>query len=464
MSENKNKIWGGRFEHNPSEILEKINSSIQFDKRLYKHDILASIAHTEMLQKQSIIKSNDANKIIAGLKKIQKEIDNNQFYFNPSHEDIHMNIELRLKEIIGEIAGKMHTARSRNDQVVTDLKLWLKDIIIELDNKIKLLQKTLISLSEKNYDIPLPGYTHMQTAQAITLGHYFLAYVEMLGRDRGRFKDCLIRLNECPLGSAALAGTSYPIDRKLTSQKLGFKNPTFNSIDSVSDRDFVLEFLSSASICSVHLSRFAEEMILWSNQQFNFIKLNEKFTTGSSIMPQKRNPDAAELIRGKTGRIIGSLVGLLNVIKALPLAYSKDLQEDKEGLFDSVDTILLLITVSTEMIKEMEINSKNMEEALNKGFPTATDIADWLVDNIKIPFREAHSISGKIVKLAEKKNCRLDELNIEEIQSIDKRINKEVYNYLSIKSSLKLKRSFGGTSPIEVKKQIKLAKKRFLNK
>ena len=462
MSENKNKIWGGRFENNPSKILEDINSSIHFDKRLYKHDILASIAHTEMLQMQKIIETKDAKKIISGLKRIRKEIDNNEFVFNPSYEDIHMNIELRLKEIIGDAAGKMHTARSRNDQVVTDLKLWLKDIINDLDYKIKQLQETLISLAEINYAIPLPGYTHMQTAQAITLGHYFLAYVEMLGRDRGRFKDCLDRLNECPLGSAALAGTSYPIDRKLTSKKLGFKNPTFNSLDSVSDRDFVLEFLSIASICSVHLSRFAEEMILWSNQQFDFIKLNEKFTTGSSIMPQKRNPDSAELIRGKTGRIIGSLVGLLTVIKALPLAYSKDLQEDKEGLFDTVDTILLLISVSNEMIKEMEINSKNMEEALNKGFPTATDLADWLVGEIKIPFREAHSISGKIVKIAEKQNCLLSDLSIKQIQSIDERINKEVYNYLNIKSSIKLKRSFGGTSPSEVKKQIKLAKKRFL--
>ena len=463
MSEKKSQIWGGRFDKNPSKLLEQINSSIHFDKRLYKQDIIASISHAKMLGKQKIISQEDSKKIISGLKKIKIEIENNNFKFSTSFEDIHMNIEMRLKNIIGDISGKLHTARSRNDQVVTDLKLWLKEIIIELNKKIQKLQATLIFLAEENYKTLLPGYTHFQTAQGITLGHYFLAYVEMFGRDRERFNDCLKRMDENPLGSAALAGTSFPIDRIYTTKDLGFSKPTFNSIDAVSDRDFVIEFISSASICSVHLSRFSEEMIIWSNQQFNFIKLNEEYTTGSSIMPQKRNPDSAELVRGKTGRIIGSLITILTVVKGLPLAYSKDLQEDKEAVFDTVDTLFLMLSVTNEMITGIEINKDNMEKALNIGNPTATDLADWLVYNLKIPFREAHSISGKVVKVAEKLNCNLDQLNLSQLKSIDERINNKAISFLNVKNSINLKSSYGGTAPSEVKKQIKLAKKRFLN-
>ena len=456
------KIWGGRFEKGPSVLMEKINTSISFDKRLYKHDIQASIAHVRMLKNQKIITSKDCQKIIRGLKQIQYEIENDKFLFKDELEDIHMNIESRLIALIGPSGGKVHTARSRNDQVITDLKLWTKEAIIELDICIQKLQKSLIDQAEKNIDTVMPGFTHFQVAQPITFGHYLLAYVEMLGRDRSRFKDCIKRLNENPLGSAALAGTSFPIDRKMTTKELNFLIPTYNSLDSVSDRDFVIEFLSISSLTSIHLSRMAEELVIWSSDQFSFIKLSDEFTTGSSIMPQKRNPDAAELVRGKSGRIIGSLVGLLTVLKGLPLAYSKDLQEDKEGIFDAFDSLHLMISATTGMISDLKPNKVKMRSSLDLGYPTATDLADWLVININIPFREAHTISGKAVKLAEKLNCSLEEIPIERLQAIDNRISIDVFNSLSIEKSILSKNSYGGTSPKEVKKQVLKAKKRFL--
>ena len=456
------KMWGGRFEKGPSKLMKRINESISFDKRLYKQDIEASIAHTRMLKKQKIISSNDCKNIISGLKIIQKEIEDKSFPFKTNLEDIHMNIEDRLKSIIGPSAGRIHTARSRNDQVATDLKLWTRDSIEKLNLSLRNLQRSLIDKAELNFETIMPGFTHMQIAQPITFGHYLMAYVEMFGRDRSRYTDCSIRLNECPLGSAALAGTSFPIDRKMTAKELNFLRPTFNSLDTVSDRDFVVEFLFVSSLTSIHLSRLAEELILWCSDQFNFIKISDDFTTGSSIMPQKRNPDAAELIRGKSGRILGSLVSLITVLKGLPLAYSKDLQEDKESVFDCFDSLHLIVSAMEGIISDLEPNKSNMLNSLRNGYPTATDLADWLVRELKIPFREAHKISGKVVKLAENLNCSLDELSINQFKKIDSRINKNVINILSIENSLNSKTSFGGTSPKEVKKQIKEARKRFL--
>ena len=456
-------IWGGRFDDKPSKIMENINASISFDKRLYKEDILASIAHAKMLEKQKILSKEEASKIINGLKQIQKEIENNKFTFSSELEDIHMNIEDRLKNIIGEPAGKLHTARSRNDQVATDLKLWTRNAIETIDHCLKALQKELIYLAEKNYNTIMPGFTHLQVAQPVTFGHYLLAYVEMFGRDRSRYIDCSNRLNENPLGSVALAGTAFPIDRTFTTNELNFSSTSNNSIDSVSDRDFVIEFLSVSSITSIHLSRMAEEIVIWSTDQFNFIKLSDKFTTGSSIMPQKRNPDAAELTRGKSGRIIGSLVAIMTVLKGLPLAYSKDLQEDKEGIFDAFDHLQLSLNSCIGMISDLEVNRTAMLSSACLGYTTATDLADWLVMELNVPFREAHSLSGKAVKYAEKNKCSLKDIPLEAFREIDKRINNKVYSFLSIESSVNSKNSYGGTSPKEVKKQIMNARKRFLS-
>ena len=456
-------IWGGRFERKPSNVMEKINSSISFDKRLYKEDILASVAHAKMLVKQGIISNSDGKKIISGLNKIEKEIKNNNFQFKNELEDIHMNIENRLKEIIGDAAGKLHTARSRNDQVATDLRIWTRDSINILNECLQQLQEKLIFLAEKNFDTIMPGFTHLQIAQPVTFGHYLLAYVEMLGRDRSRFLDCLNRVNVNPLGSAALAGTSFPIDRNFTTKELNFLSKSHNSIDAVSDRDFVIEFLSVSSMTSIHLSRICEEIVIWSSDQFNFIKLSDAFTTGSSIMPQKRNPDAAELIRGKSGRIIGSLMSILTVLKGLPLAYSKDLQEDKEGIFDCFDTLHLSLQACIGMISDLQVNKEKMLASANLGFICATDLADWLVLELDIPFRKAHEISGKVVKFAEKNKCVLYEIPLDIFQKIDERINKDVYRVLSIENSVKNKKSYGGTSPKEVLKQITYAKKRFLS-
>ena len=393
--------------------MEKINSSISFDKRLYKVDILASVAHAKMLVKQGIISNADGKKIISGLNTIEKEIKKDNFQFKNELEDIHMNIENRLKEIIGDAAGKLHTARSRNDQVATDLRIWTRQSINILNECLQQLQEKLIFLAEKNFDTIMPGFTHLQIAQPVTFGHYLLAYVEMFGRDRSRFLDCLKRVNVNPLGSAALAGTSFPIDRNFTTKELNFLSKSHNSIDAVSDRDFVIEFLSVSSMTSIHLSRICEEIVIWSSDQFNFIKLSDAFTTGSSIMPQKRNPDAAELIRGKSGRIIGSLMSILTVLKGLPLAYSKDLQEDKEGIFDCFDTLHLSIQACTGMISDLQVNKEKMLASANLGFICATDLADWLVLELDIPFRKAHEISGKVVKFAEKNKCALYEISLD---------------------------------------------------
>ncbi len=450
-----NKMWGGRFASGPSEIMEEINASIGYDKRLYNQDITGSIAHAEMLVDAGILTKADGKKIISGLKQVKQEIENDQFTFSRQLEDIHMNVESRLRELIGDAAGRLHTARSRNDQVATDFKLYVRDTIDHFLNQLTTLQLALAKKAEEHADVVMPGYTHLQTAQPVTFGHHCLAYVEMLGRDVTRFKDARKRLNECPLGSAALAGTSFPIDRKMTAKALGFDRPTANSLDSVADRDFILETLSAASISAIHLSRFAEELVIWSSAEFNFIKLSDSFTTGSSIMPQKRNPDAAELIRAKVGRIIGAFNGLSMVMKGLPLAYSKDMQEDKEMAFDALDNYSLALAALTGMIEDMHPNKEKMAASAGGGFSTATDIADWLVRVINLPFRDAHHVTGSIVALAEKQNLRLHELTLNDMQSVEPKITKDIFNVLSVENSVKSRKSYGGTAPTEVRKMAK---------
>ena len=450
-----NKMWGGRFASGPSEIMEEINASIGYDKRLYNQDITGSIAHAEMLVDAGILTKADGKKIINGLKQVKEEIENDQFTYSRQLEDIHMNVESRLRELIGDAAGRLHTARSRNDQVATDFKLYVRDTIDHFLDQLTTLQLALAKKAEEHADVVMPGYTHLQTAQPVTFGHHCLAYVEMLGRDVTRFKDARKRLNECPLGSAALAGTSFPIDRKMTAKALGFDRPTANSLDSVADRDFILETLSAASISAIHLSRFAEELVIWSSAEFNFIKLSDSFTTGSSIMPQKRNPDAAELIRAKVGRIIGAFNGLSMVMKGLPLAYSKDMQEDKEMAFDALDNYSLALAALTGMIEDMHPNKEKMANSAGGGFSTATDIADWLVRVINLPFRDAHHVTGSIVALAEKQNLRLHELTLNDMQSIEPKITKDIFNVLSVENSVKSRKSYGGTAPTEVRKMAK---------
>ena len=457
-----NKMWGGRFSSTPSELMEEFNSSIQFDKLLYAEDIDGSIAHSEMLSKQKIISKNEFLSIKSGLEQIRKEISNDEFNFSTKLEDIHMNIENRLVEIIGDIGKKLHTARSRNDQVATDIKLWLRKKIDHIELSLKNLQHTLIEKSEMYYDIFMPGYTHLQVGQPVTFGHHLLAYVEMFGRDRGRLLDCRKRMNELPLGSAALAGTSYPIDRHFVADKLGFNKPTENSMDSVSDRDFAIEFMSASSLIAIHLSRLAEELVIWSSDRFDFVKLSEKFTTGSSIMPQKRNPDAAELIRAKPGRIFGNLLSLMTVLKGLPMTYGKDMQEDKEPIFDTSKNIELCILNMDGMIKEIEPIPEKMMEALQRGYPTATDLADYLVKHLKIPFRDAHHLTGKIVLLAETKKVSLENLTLKDIQSVVPKSDMEILEVLKIQNSVSSRISYGGTAPKNVLKAIKNAKKRFL--
>ena len=462
---NKSKtstIWGGRFDGKADEVMGRINPSIDFDKRFYKQDIQGSRIHAEMLADQNIISQKDTKDILQGLDQVEQEIDQGTFVFSRELEDIHMNVESRLTEIIGAAAGRLHTGRSRNDQVATDFKLWVRDCIDHLDKQLMSLQSALINQAEKSAAAVMPGFTHLQVAQPVTFGHHLLAYVEMVGRDRDRFKDCRRRLNECPLGSAALAGTSFPINRDVTARKLGFDRPTMNSLDSVSDRDFALEFLSSASICSMHLSRFAEEIVNWTSSQFNFISLSDSFTTGSSIMPQKRNPDAAELVRGKTGRVMGALNSLLIMMKGLPLAFCKDMQEDKEPLFDAADTLEVCIAACTGMVLDMKVNDLVMLDAADVGFSTATDLADWLVRILNMPFRDAHYVTGMIVKLAEKQQCLLKELDIEELQAIEPEITVDIFNVLDPVNSISSRTSFGGTSPSNVRKSIVVAKKRFL--
>ncbi|WP_179187992.1 argininosuccinate lyase [Kiloniella majae] len=456
-------MWGGRFSVGPSEVMEKINASIDFDKRMSAQDIAGSKAHCSMLVKQGIISTEDGNAILQGLDTISREIENGSFSFSAALEDIHMNIENRLRELIGDAAGRLHTARSRNDQVATDFKLWVRSAIDELDKQTGLLIEALIKQAEENFDVIMPGYTHLQAAQPVTFGHHMLAYVEMFGRDRSRLQDCRKRLNECPLGAAALAGTSFPIDRHMTAEALGFDRPTANSLDSVSDRDHALEFMSSGAILATHLSRFAEELVIWCSQGFGFVTLSDAFTTGSSIMPQKKNPDAAELIRGKVGRVIGSMNTLFVVMKGLPLTYGKDMQEDKEPVFDAADTLILSVTAMTGMVSDMVANRDKLHAATADGFLTATDLADWLVKELNLPFRDAHHVTGTIVKLAEDKGCDISDLSLEEMQSVEARISQDIFRVLTVEQSAQSRTSFGGTAPENVKAAAKAARERFLS-
>lgn len=442
--------------------MEQINASIGFDKRLYAQDIAGSKAHCAMLVAQGILSKEDGDEITQGLDKVLEEIEAGRFEFKAALEDIHMNVEARLRELIGDAAGRLHTARSRNDQVATDFRLWLRDAIDGLDAQFAALHKALIDKAEKHADVVMPGFTHLQAAQPVTFGHHLLAYVEMIGRDRGRLADCRKRLNESPLGAAALAGTSFPIDRHLTASTLGFDGPTRNSMDSVAARDFAMEFLAAASIAAVHLSRLAEEIVIWASQQFNFVILSDAFTTGSSIMPQKKNPDAAELIRAKPGRIIGSLNALLVVMKGLPMTYGKDMQEDKEVTFDAADNLSLAVAAMAGMVEDMEPNKESMRAGLVNGFPTATDLADWLVRVLNMPFREAHHVTGSLVALAEKKNVGLDELSLSDMQTVESRITDDVYSVLSADASVNSRVSYGGTAPANVRAAAVEARERFL--
>ncbi len=449
-----NRMWGGRFSSGPDAIMEEINASIGFDHRLYKQDIAGSIAHATMLAEAGILTQADRDAIVSGLQTVLAEIESQKFNFSRSLEDIHMNVESRLRELIGDAAGRLHTARSRNDQVATDFRLYVRDAIDTLLAQIKVLQLALVERADAEAETIMPGFTHLQSAQPVTFGHHLLAYVEMLGRDAGRLADARTRLNESPLGSAALAGTPYPIDRDMTAKALGFDRPTANSLDAVSDRDFIIETLSAGAIMAMHLSRFAEELVIWSSAQFNFIRLSDRFTTGSSIMPQKRNPDAAELVRAKVGRIIGALTSLLVVMKGLPLAYSKDMQEDKEVAFDALDALSLSLAAMTGMVGDLEVNRERMRAAASMGFSTATDVADWLVRQANIPFRDAHEITGHIVKLAEEKGIPLDGLTIDDFKLIDHRIDSRIHKVLSVEASVRARRSYGGTAPENVLKQV----------
>jgi argininosuccinate lyase len=442
--------------------MEQINASIGFDKRLYAHDLAGSRAHARMLAAVGLLTETERDAILKGLASIEETIEAGDFTFDAGLEDIHMNIEARLTEAIGEPGRKLHTARSRNDQVATDFRLWLRDAVDHLDHLLKELQRVLISRAKAHHDWAMPGFTHLQAAQPVTLGHHLMAYVEMVGRDRGRFADGRARLNECPLGAAALAGTSFPIDRQATATELGFDTPMRNSIDAVSDRDFALEFLASASIAAMHLSRLAEELVLWSTPQFGFVKMSEAFSSGSSIMPQKRNPDAAELLRGKTGRIVGSLNALLMTLKGLPLAYSKDMQEDKEPVFDAVDTLSLCVAASTAMIESMTPSREAMHAAAGVGFTTATDLADWLVRKLGLPFREAHAIVGKAVRLAEEAGVDLADLKLHQLQLLESRITGEIFEVLTVERSIASRTSFGGTAPNCVLHAVADAEKRYL--
>ena len=462
MADNKtsNEMWGGRFAAGPSAIMEEINASIGFDRKLYAQDIAGSIAHSRMLVHQGIIKAEDQKRIEDGLHAVLKEIETGKFEFRRDREDIHMNVEARLAEIIGPSAGRLHTARSRNDQVAVDFRMWVRDQADKTAASLKTLIETLLAKAEQHAATVMPGFTHLQSAQPVTFGHHLMAYVEMFGRDLSRFRDARERMNECPLGAAALAGTGFPIDRHMTAKALGFREPTRNSIDTVSDRDFALELLSASSICATHLSRFAEEIVLWSTPQFGFIRLSDAFSTGSSIMPQKKNPDAAELVRAKTGRINGHLIGLLTVMKGLPLAYSKDMQEDKEATFDAAESLELGIAAMTGMVADMDIKTAAMKKAAGSGFSTATDLADWLVRIVGIPFREAHHVTGRAVALAEKNNVSLEKLKLEVLQEIHAGITADVFSVLSVDKSVRSRTSFGGTAPAQVKKQISYWKKR----
>ena len=449
-----NEMWGGRFAQGPDAIMEAINASIDFDKRLYREDIAGSMAHAAMLAENGIISAEDAAAIHKGLTEIRAEIEEGRFSFSREREDIHMNIEARLAELIGPAAGRLHTARSRNDQVAVDFRLYVKRALQELEAGLSAYMGALLARAQEHAATVMPGFTHLQAAQPVTFGHHCLAYVEMAGRDRSRVRDALRRMDESPLGAAALAGTGFPIDRHRTAQDLGFREPTRNSLDSVSDRDFAIEFLALAAMTAMHLSRLAEEIVIWSTPQFDFVRLSDAFSTGSSIMPQKKNPDAAELVRAKTGRINGGLVALLTVMKGLPLSYSKDMQEDKEQVFDAIDSLSLALSAMTGMVRDLEVNVARMRAAAGAGFSTATDLADFLVRGAGLPFREAHHVTGRVVALAESRKVALEDLPLEALQEIDRRIGPEVFDVLSVDSSVASRKSFGGTAPDNVRQQV----------
>ncbi|VEJ44550.1 argininosuccinate lyase [Bartonella vinsonii] len=458
----KNQMWGGRFIAGPAAIMEKINASIDFDQKLYRQDIEGSLAHAAMLAQTKIISQSDYEKIVHGLERIQQEIEDGTFIFSRKLEDIHMNIEARLNELIGPVAGRLHTARSRNDQVAVDFRLWVREASQRIAQILKRLIEQLLVRAEQHVETFMPGFTHLQSAQPVTFGHYMMAYVEMFARDLSRMRDAVERMNESPLGAVALAGTSFPIDRFMTAKALGFREPTRNSIDSVSDRDFALEFLSAGALCATHLSRLAEEIVLWSSEQFHFIRLSDAFSTGSSIMPQKRNPDAAELVRAKVGRLNGALMGLLTVMKGLPLAYSKDMQEDKEYVFDGALSLELSLEAMIGILGDLQVNEDAMKQAAAFGYATATDFADWLVRELGIPFRKAHHITGRAVALAEKKQCALHDLSLVELQMICPEIHAALFDVLTVEKSVKSRKSFGGTAPSEVLYQIAYWKKRLI--
>ncbi|WP_397544128.1 argininosuccinate lyase [Roseovarius salis] len=449
-----NRMWGGRFAAGPDAIMEAINASIGFDKRLAAQDIAGSRAHAAMLAATGIVSNRDAEAMREGLLTVLSEIEAGEFDFSPALEDIHMNVEARLKEVIGAPAGRLHTGRSRNDQVATDFRLWVRDQLDAAAGGLEALMRACLAQAEAGADWVMPGFTHLQVAQPVTWGHHMMAYVEMFGRDLGRMRDARARMNECPLGAAALAGTSFPIDRDMTARELGFDRPCANSLDAVSDRDFALEFLGAASICAMHLSRFAEELVIWSSAQFRFVALSDRFSTGSSIMPQKRNPDAAELIRAKLGRIFGANVALMTVMKGLALAYSKDMQEDKEQVFDAADNLMLSLAAMEGMVRDMAPDRAALESAAGAGFSTATDLADWLVRVLDRPFREAHHVTGRLVAMAEERGCDLPELSLADMQDVDSEITEDIFNVLGVHNSVASRTSYGGTAPDRVREQI----------
>ena len=458
MADDGQEMWGGRFGGKPSALMAKINASIRFDRRLWREDIAASKAHAAMLREQGIIGEADAAAILEGLDLIAAEYERGGVPENVALEDIHMTVEHRLGELIGEAAGRLHTARSRNDQVATDFKLWVRGACDETVDAIRDLQRVLVTRAEEHVDTIMPGFTHLQVAQPVTLGHHLMAYYEMLRRDVSRFTDARSRMNACPLGSAALAGTGFPIDRERVADALGFDEATPNSLDSVSDRDFALDYLSAAAQCALHLSRLAEELVLWASPMFGFVELSDDYSTGSSIMPQKRNPDAAELVRGHSGRIVGALMSLMATMKGLPLAYSKDMQDDKEPVFEARDLLILSLQATAGMVETVEFVPERMRDAASQGYSTATDLADWLVREAGVPFREAHHITGRAVKAAEERRCGLAELPLDALQSIDERIDQRVFDVLSVEASVRSRTSYGGTAPMRVREQVARAK------
>ncbi|MFZ5608345.1 MAG: argininosuccinate lyase [Pseudomonadota bacterium] len=453
-----NPLWGGRFAAEPDAVMTAINASIEVDKALWRQDLAASRAHAAMLADCGIVSLDDAAAILKGLDQVADELARGDFVFDPKLEDIHMHVEARLAALIGAPAGRLHTARSRNDQVATDFKLWVRDAIDRIDAALKGFQAALVEQAESHAATAMPGFTHLQTAQPVTLGHHLLAYFEMAKRDRGRFQDARRRLNECPLGAAALAGTSFAIDRRATAKALGFARPSANSLDSVSDRDFALEFLAAASIAALHLSRLAEELVIWSSQPYGFITLSDRFSTGSSIMPQKRNPDAAELARAKAGRVVGAFQTLAMVMKGLPLAYAKDMQEDKAPVFDAAATLELCLAALTGMVAALEVDAARLREAAGSGFATATDLADWLVRVLELPFRDAHHVTGRLVKLAEEKGVGLEGLTLAEMQGVEPRLLADVFTVLGLDNSLASRTSYGGTAPTRVREQVAAAR------